>query len=169
MPLIGEFHTFYWETSDTSVTPIVATPAGGYPTWQSVTIGSGLGGLEPYYESAKDAIAWFWTLFKRSRTLDKGGRAAVLRALDAVQHPAYPLAYAAVKKTATTLAFNRPESWTELSRGLKRDMGSAENTYRHLEACRLLKSNLLNSSLTNPQTNLIVELAYQAYAGTKGK
>lgn len=171
MPVVGEFHTFYWENSDTNVTPILTPPPlGGYPTWQSVvTVGSGFGGLEPFYTQAVDAVKWFWTLFRRSRRMDRRGRAAVLRTIDAVQHPAYPLAYAAVKQTATTLGFNRPDRWTELSRGLKRDPGTTENMYRHLEACRLLKANLLTSSLTNPETNLIVELAYQAYAATKGR
>jgi hypothetical protein len=90
-------------------------------------------------------------------------RAVVLTALDALEHPAFPLAQSAVKKTATTLGFNRPEAWKELSRELKGSAGHAENAFRHLEACRLVRANLMDSTVTNPEMHLIVELAYHAF------
>lgn len=137
--------------------------------WQAsgFAVGSGLGGAVLLWERFADAWGWFWTLFRRTLRYDTEQRRVVLKTLTALEHPAYGVAQHAVRKTATTLSFNRPESWIGLSRAMKSSPGNAENTYRHLEACRLTRANLLNSTVTNPQCNLIVELAYHGFA--KGK
>lgn len=166
MPLQGWAHKFYWENSDTVVTPIAVAPlVRQYPAWQaSVTIGTMFGGLVPFFERLWDSLCWWSRTHPRIMRLGREDRAVLLTALNALEHPAYPLAQAAVRKTATTLGFNRPEAWTQLSRELKASAGQSENAYRHLEACRLTRANLLNSTLTNPECNLLVELAYHGYA-----
>lgn len=88
----------------------------------------------------------------------------VLQQADSLlHHPAYPFAQDAVRKTATTLGFNRPEAWQGLSRHMKSSPGRAENVFRHLEACRLTRETC-GSTLTNPECNLLVELAYHDFA-----
>jgi hypothetical protein len=88
----------------------------------------------------------------------------VLERVEALrQHPAYPCALEAVQKTATTLGFNRPEAWQGLSRHMKSSAGRAENVFRHLEACRLTRE-ASPSTLTNPDCNLLVELAYHEWS-----
>jgi len=80
-----------------------------------------------------------------------------------LNHPAYPIAQQAVRKTATTLGFNRPEAWQGLSRQMKSSPGYAENIYRHMQACQWTKAEA-PSTLTNPDCNLLVELAYHEFA-----
>lgn len=169
MPLQGEFHTFFWENSDTSVAPVRVT-RGGYPVWQAsvITLGFGFGGLLPWWERLIDRLGWFWLVFRRTVRLDRERRLTVIKVIEALEHATYPTAQRSVRKTATTLGFNRPESWKELSRSLKSEPGQAENAFRHLEACRLVKVNQVTSTLTNPQLHLMVELAYQGF-GILGK
>lgn len=159
-------HQNYFNNSSTSVAPVAAPSRGGYPLWQASTfaVGSGLGGGIVLWERLCDWLRWFWTLFRRSLRYDPERRRAVIKTLNALEHPAFPLAQQSVRRTATTLGFNRPEAWKELSRSLKSDPGTAENAFRHLEACRLTRVNLINSTVTNPQCHLIVELAYQGWA-----
>lgn len=170
MPLVGEFHTKYWENSDTATTPVVVNRfVGFYPAWQGgVVLGSLFGGTVPFFERCWDRLSWWWKAQPRVMRLDPEARLVLLKTLDAIEHPAYPIARSAVRKTATTLGFNRPEAWKELSRELKGSAGHAENAFRHLEACRLVRANLLNSTVTNPECHLIVELAYQGF-GARGK
>jgi hypothetical protein len=85
------------------------------------------------------------------------------RATALLQHPAYPAALEAVQQTATTLGFNRPEAWQGLSRVMKASPGRAENIFRHMRACELTRE-LSPSTLTNPDCNLLVELAYHDWA-----
>lgn len=172
MPVVGEFHTKYWAGSDT--TAPAGRPVGqpGYPMWQSggnsIVLGSLFGGLAPWWERFWDRVCWWWRVQPRVMALRPDERAVLVRVLDGLDHPAYPVAGLAVRKTATTLGFNRAEAWIDLGRALKRSPGEAENTYRHLEACRLMRANLLSSTVTNPQGHLIVELAYQGFAA-KGR
>lgn len=165
MPLIATFHTAYWEHSDT-VTVAVGRMIGHYPAWQTaaVTLGTLFGGVLPFWERFWDRVAWWWKAQPRCARLDREQRQVLLKTLDALEHPAYPLARLSVRKTATTLGFNRPEAWKELSRELKGSACHAENAFRHLEACRLVRANLVSSTLTNPECNLLVELAYQGFA-----
>jgi hypothetical protein len=129
-----------------------------------VVVGFGFGGAVDLVSRWWAAAQWLWQLFRRSLGFRAPQRSVVLRVLDALEHPAYPIAERAVKQTATTLGFNRPEAWRELSRELKGSPGRAENAFRHLEAMRLVRANLLSSTVTNPECNLIVELAYHGFA-----
>jgi hypothetical protein len=88
---------------------------------------------------------------------------ALERAQSLMNHPAYPFAQEAVRKTATTLGFNRPEAWQGLSRHMKASPGRAENVFRHMNACQIVR-NTAPSTLTNPDCNLLVELAYHDFA-----
>lgn len=159
-------HRNYFNNSSTAVAPTLAPSKGGYPLWQAsnFSVGIGIGGILPLWEALCDWCSWFWTLFRRSLKYDRERRRAVIKTLNALEHPAFPLAQQSVRRTAVTLGFNRPEAWKELSRSLKSSPGHAENAFRHLEACRLTRANLISSTLTNPQANLIVELAYQCWA-----
>lgn len=165
MPLQSWAHRFYWENSDTG-TVMVSRMIGHYPAWQTaaVTLGTLFGGVLPFWERFWDRVRWFLKAQPRCARLDREQRQVLLKTLDALEHPAYPLARLSVKKTATTLGFNRPEAWKELSRELKGSACHAENAFRHLEACRLVRANLINSTVTNPECHLIVELAYQGFA-----
>jgi hypothetical protein len=148
------------------VNPPAASPfRGGYPPFQvsAVSLGIGLGGAVIFYERVSDWLRWAWLMVRRSYRFNAEQRAIVLKTLDAIEHPAFPIAGKAVRKTATTLGFNRPEAWKELSRELKGSAGHAENAFRHLEACRLVRANLIDSTVTNPEMHLIVELAYQGF------
>jgi hypothetical protein len=90
-------------------------------------------------------------------------RAVIWRCVDLVESPAFPVAVQAVKRTATTLAFNRPESWSLLKAELKSSPGNAENTFRHLNTVNVLRLNYTSSTLSNPTAHLLVELAYHGY------
>jgi hypothetical protein len=160
------FHRNYWNNTSTAGAPVVTSYfRPGYPAWQGgVIMGSALGGLQAKWESLRDWCSWGWTIFQRTRALDPQRRAVALCAVKALEHDAYPLAQSAVAKTATTMGFGRPEAWIQLSRELKGSAGNAENAFRHLEACRLTRANLLLSTVTNPDMNLIVELAYHGFA-----
>lgn len=99
----------------------------------------------------------------RILALDPERRAVLDRSLDALESPAYAVAQQAVRTTATTLGFNRPEAWKDYNREIKSDPGRMENVYRHLRACHLLR-DAAGSTLTNPDQNLLVELAYHGFA-----
>ena len=95
--------------------------------------------------------------------VDKPLTGALASAQGLMAHPAYPAAVEAVKKTATTIGFNRPEAWQGLSKQMKSSPGRAENTFRHLYACQLTRETA-GSTLSNPDCNLLVELAYHEFA-----
>lgn len=172
MPTLGWGHSAYWSDLSTVVTP--PPPAvqskGGYPGWQSgVILPSGLGMLSAWLSTWWDRLKWWRKLAPAIHSLPDHEKGLLLEVLRLLRHTEYPLALKSVKKTATTLGFNRPEAWIELGRLMKQSNGLAENTYRHMEACRLLQANLISSTLSRPETNLLIELAYHRYAGTKGK
>lgn len=173
MPVIGEFYTSYWAITDTAAPPSAGPGIPGYPLWQAgpvhLSLGMGLGQVGLWVATLWDRWRWWWRTSGRVLRLHGEDRLVLLRTLDALEHPAYPLARVCVRKTATTLGFNRAEAWKELGQALKRSPGNAENTFRHLESCRLLRFNLLpevHSTLTNPACHLIVELAYQGFAAS---
>lgn len=159
-------HTFYWEHTDTVVAP-VAVSHGGYPVWQAGVIAPSLFGIfAAWFETRWAQLQWWWRLYQRIKGLRTEQRAVVLRAMDFVEHPSYPLAQQAVRTTAQTLGFNQPQAWVKLSHTLKDHRGWAENSWRHLNACHLLNeaSRAQGSTLTNPDLNGLVELAYQGFA-----
>ena len=168
MPLVGEFHAQYWALSDTLITG--ARPRGGYLVWQAapttVVIGVGFGGLTPWVERAWAWVTWWIGATWRVRRLDVEQRAVLTRVIGNLTRPQYRIAQCAVRGTATTLGFNRPEAWLLLGRALKASPGAAENTYRHLESCEQVSqmAREMGSTLTNPDLHLLVELAYHGFA-----
>lgn len=175
MPLPGLAHTFYWENSGGQAPPAPVGTTGGYHQWQrGVIVGSLFGGLTPWMERLEARIAAWWdrtrwvgkTIYRVAR-LRGEQRAALLRTLTALEDPAFPLALGAVRKTATTLGFNRPGAWKQLGDALKKSPGNAENTFRHLNAVHLLQENVLDRTLTNPEAHVLIELAYQGFSATE--
>jgi hypothetical protein len=177
LPTIGSFHTFYWENTGGEAPPGGTTNTWGYPHWQrgGVVLGSMFGGLTPWMERLEARIARWWdqsrwigkTIYRVAK-LHGEHRDVFLRVLDALNDRDYLLAQQAVRKTATTLGFNRPGAWKDLGDALKKSPGNAENTFRHLNAVHLLKANAIDRELTNPESHLLIELAYQAFAA-RGK
>jgi hypothetical protein len=165
-------HQNYFNNSSTAVAPVVLGK-GGYPAWQHgphrhFYIGSMLGALQTWWDkldwrSIVWALPWIGMVLVAVWQFRGPQRRAVMRVLKGVTHPAFPVAYEAVQQTAKTLGFNRPEAWAPLSKALKADPGQGENTFRHLQACHLTKARLENSTVTNPELHMIVELAYQAW------
>lgn len=159
---------FYFNNSSTVVAPTLEASPGGYPRWQAsvIAVGSFPGQLHTLWERCG---AWVQALVRRFRRqrpeVSSDPVEAKVQAL--LNHPAYPFAQAAVRQTATTLGFNRPEAWTGLSREMKADPGRAENVFRHLRACSVVRATA-PSTLTNPDCNLLVELAYHEFAA-KGR
>lgn len=158
-------HQNYFNNSSTVVPQALAPSKGGYPLWQAsgIAVGSLFGALQPYWERL---VAWLLSKWVR-QVVVTAPTGVIAHAENLLNHPAYPFAQAAVRRTATTLGFNRPEAWQGLSRQMKSSPGHAENIYRHMQACQWTRDTA-GSTLTNPECNLLVELAYQDFA-LKGK
>lgn len=162
MPVQGWGHSQYWTHSDTLVTP-VRKSIGGYPAWQaSVTAGTLFGGLQAWWEW----LVTFVRFYRRLSRLDDERRQTVLKVMDAVEAPVYALAQQAVRETAVTLGFNRPQAWVALSHTLKDHHPWAENAWRHINAMHLMTeaAQAHGSTVTNPERNLLTELAYHGFA-----
>lgn len=173
MPTIGSFHSFYW--TDTTPSTVVVTPSagirGGYPAWQASVIAPSLFGvIGAWIEHQTQRLRWALRLVRRVERMTDEQQAVLERVIVSLESPAWPVARVAVRTTATTLGFNRPEAWITLSREMKASPGRAENTYRHLQTCTHLRAMLREqgSTVTNPQMHLVAELAYQGFAA-KGR
>jgi hypothetical protein len=175
LPTIATFHVHYWENTGGVTPPAPVATAGGYHQWQrGVILGSMFGGLTPWMERLEARIARWWdrtrwigkTVYRVSR-LHGEHRDVFLRVLTALEDPDYLLAQRAVRKTATTLGFNRPGSWKQLGDALKKSPGNAENTFRHLNALHLLQENAIDRTLQNPESHLLIELAYQGFSAAE--
>lgn len=167
MPVQSWAHSAYWADTSTAITPVVPTSGQpGYPLWQGgvVVLPSLFGGVAAWAGIWRDRLRILWRLTSTMMGFSPEQQAIVWRCLEAVGSPQFPIARQAVKKTATTLGLNRPEAWNYLKAELKRDAGNAENTFRHLHTVNLLRSNLVGSTLSNPQAHLLVELAYQGFS-----
>lgn len=163
MPTVGTFHTFYWEFSDTNVAP-VAISRGGYPGWQaSVIAPSLLGILGAWIDTWMVRLKWWIRFAPRVHRLTTERRDVLVHVLTALESPAYGAARKAVRETAVTLGFNRPEAWVPYSRALKASPGRAENLFRHVRACELTR-DYTSSTLANPTVHLVTELAYHGFA-----
>ena len=193
-PTFLSFHTQYWEFSDTSVTPIIPSQ-GGYPVWQSsphsVTIGASLFGIPPdvpdllarWWAAIAGGIAFLvlmvWTVKRFPRrererlleavkdltALDAERLAVVERTINILRTPIYEVASQGVRQTATTLGFNKPQAWIQLSHKIKDHHGWAENSWRHLHACELTDraAREQGSTLTNRDRHFAVALAYEGF------
>lgn len=169
MPTIGSFHDQYWK--DQTPSTFVPTPPGpsrgGYPGWQAGVIAPSLFGvIGAWIDGQMQRLRWALRLVRRVEALDREQRLVLDRVIVALESPAYPVARLAVRETATTLGFNRPEAWKPYSNELKASPGRAENTFRHLRACSVMRDRLREqgSTVTNPQMHLVVELGYQGFA-----
>jgi hypothetical protein len=163
MPTVGVFHRhFVWDFSDTNAAPIHIS-GGGYPGWQAGVITPSLFGIIGAWIDARWALVkWHLGIARRLHRLSSESRGVVLRVLTAVEHPAYPSAQAAVRKTATTLGFNQAGYMNTMGHYLKDSRGRLENTYRHLHACKTLQETA-GSTLTNHEQNFLTELAYVGF------
>ena len=166
MPVQSWAHSHYWAGAPSTVVPPPNNPIdmdAGYPAWQgSVILGSAFGPLGEWIAHHWRRLVWLYRFAQRVDRLPGPDRALVERVIRVTETSAWPVAHAAVKTTATTLGFNRPEAWLPLHRALKENRKENENRFRHLEACRLLRATA-GSTFTNPECHLIVELAYQRY------
>lgn len=151
-------HRYFWRAR-TNI-PIPPTPTlGGYPLWQaSVIAGSLVGGLQLIWERL--TYAWFWMRQAWHWTPDEAH--AMSAALTAVHQPEWPIARDAVYLTARAEKFNESQEWAKLGHELKTHHGWAENTWRHLHALYAVEQ--AGGALSNPDRNLLVELAYHEYA-----
>jgi hypothetical protein len=167
-PIVGSFHTFYWENSDTTVA-VVAKGRGGYPTWQSapasLVLGTLFGGLEPVYEATVLRVTWAWRLWRAIVRMGKEDRRTVQKVVASILDPRYVHATRAVKMTAVKPGMDGPLAWRSLAHDLKTHSRWAENSWRHLDACASADAMLRaeGSTITNPDRALFVELAYQSY------
>ena len=167
MPVQSWGHSQYWTATDTAVTPVVPTSGQpGYPLWQGgvVVMPSAFGAVAAWAGIWSQRVRIMWRFAAHMIGMTREQQAVVWRCVEAVDAPSYHVARGSVKRTATTLGFNRPEAWGDLKAELKRDAGNCENTFRHLHTVNVLRQNLVGSTLTNPQAHLLVELAYQGYS-----
>lgn len=168
MPVVGSFHTHYWEVSSTQAA--AAPSVGGYPTWQrapmSLVLGSMFGGVLPFLERIGTTLVWAWRLGRIICRWSPPKRRALEQAVRLLDSPLYPHALRAVRMTAVLPGFNDPQAWGKVAAKLKASRGLAENTWRHLEASeqfdRMIRAE--GSTATNCERACFVELAYQSFA-----
>ncbi len=169
-------HSFYWsdQTVSTVVGPVVVS-RGGYPAWQAgVIMGSAFGVIGSWWDDLWSLWRSWFRLGRRVDALSPARRHLLLQTLDSLESSLYGQARKAVRATAVTIGFNKPEAWLDYSRSLKQTPRQAENVYRHVRACDLLQRHAYKGStgdfvcstvrLPNPTVNFLVELAYQEYA-----
>ena len=127
-------------------------------------------------ELRDDVDQWIgWVLYterdRRNRTAEWDVRLAscttpqltvLTKAVETVSSPDFHVALEAVRQTATTLGFNHPAAWKPYSHMLKESPGRAENVFRHERACTLTRA-AVTRTLTNPEVNFLVELAYHGW------
>lgn len=165
------FHSHFFTATST----VVILPRGvqGYPTWQqaplSLVVGFGLGGAEPLIERFRrgwDRLCWAVRVAWALAGLDPERRRVAQTVLGLLTSPLYPCARTAVRMTATTLQLNEPAAWRAISHDLHKKHMWAENTWRHLHACELADQliRIEQSTVTNQDRTLLVELAYRGFA-----
>lgn len=179
MPTLLGFHAQYWENNRHrgTVTPAASTRRGAYPLWQSSVIH--MVAFGPMLSAFWAKLQWIWQAFKLLWYVDRADQGQVLdwierwpryspqerhvflRLVQLMGDPAWIDARQAVRATATTLGFNEPAFWKGLSRALKDNPGSAQNTFRHLYAVQILRTS--GRVLSNPDLHLLTEAAYHAF------
>ena len=164
MPVISWGHSKYWRARPN---PVVEPPPsfGGYPLWQSsIIIGSLFGVLQAWWDRVKYAYRWYRAAWSWSADQRRAFQ-EVARILDS---PAWPAAQAAVFATSRAERFNEYQEWAKLGNALRNHHGWAENTWRHLHAVYEIEQHC--SPMSNPDRNLLVELAYHEFAASgRGK
>src|SRR6185295_2310066 len=154
MPVIGSFHTYYWEVSSTVVTTVTQT--GGYPTWQaaplSQVLGVGFGGMTPFVERCGTNLRWLCRMLRIVLRWDPARRQALTKAIQALDDPRYPHALRGVKMTAIAPDFSGPAAWKVFGRAIHDRANWAENQWRHLKACdhadQMMRAE--GSTISNP-------------------
>jgi hypothetical protein len=141
--------------------------------WQSSVIAvSVVGGVPDLWEwVARNGPYWrqelrWWgqwirwiTRLRRIRRWTPDQACILMRVMMALESPDFAAAQRAVRDTATTLGFNRPEAWIPYSRARKASPRQAENVFRHLRV-----TTSLPDTLSNPERHLLAELAYHGFA-----
>jgi hypothetical protein len=121
-------------------------------------IGSGFGGVQPWWERTRDWLRLAW----RCRRLSRPALAAVEDVVAAVQLPIYAVACGAVRETARHPQMRDLHYWREVGRVAKA-WNWGENVYRRLDANeradRVLRAQ--GSTATHMDRELAVELAYR--------
>ncbi len=87
---------------------------------------------------------------------------ALERVVLTVRSPYWDEAAERVEACAHTPKFHQPEQWVEYGRAIKKDMGQAQNVFRHVRVVHELRA--AHPELPNPDAHLLAELAYQAQA-----
>lgn len=132
----------------------------GFVPWQTTVIISTsyslLGPLQVVYEAIREAVRWYRVV----RSLSTTQRAVLARVVGLLVSPEYVTARESVTATAQILGFNKPTAWQSLVTALKADPSWTENHWRHVQAMQ----GLADTPLTNPEKNLLTELAYHAHA-----
>lgn len=173
MPVQSWGHSQYWGDSGSTFIPPPPGPSrGGYPGWQAAVVApSAFGAIGAWWDDWTDWIAGWVRFMRRVHRLPDARRLVLLDVLQALESPIYDHARTAVRQTATTLGFNRPEVWVDYSRAIKGTPRRAENIYRHVRAVDLLQEawcatqpGSTATRLTNPQKDLYTQLAYAEYA-----
>lgn len=164
MPL-KTFQENYWIKGNANAAASVVSKSG-YPSWQVTVLGSLFGALHAYVVVCWRRLVWWVRIWQQIRHLPVTSQRLVGHTLKTLEHPGFTLAQQAVRQTATTMRFNRPEMWVPYSRMLKSHPNRAENIFRHVKAGELLTEALAvqGGTLTNPERHFLTELAYQEFA-----
>ena len=170
MPVIGEFHGFFWK-SKAGAPPVVAQRSPWmYPQWQSVvnTMSMAIWWVPIEWTPLKRWLVRCWsliaTLWRVQPWTQTGEQLAVMnRVIGLVGDPAFLSARAQVRACAQLASFQQPAEWLEFGRALKGDKGQAQNVFRHLWAVRELQKV---APVPNHDAHLLIELAYHGFQVT---
>ena len=182
MPVQGWGHSHYWAGTTEVILP--STEAGAaYPMWQASVITPSLfGGLQAGWEAGSEQVkSWaYWlarlwrlppdtrlhlgALADRLEALGPEKRIAIEQAIEAIEQDGYEAAVKAVGDVAVTPGMRERHVWVNISRKIHEWPGWSENMYRHLDAADRAKRSIreAGSTISNPDLNLMVELAYHA-------
>lgn len=172
MPTVGSFHRKFWRSRNNPLLPPGAPNPWQYPLWQAVSrsaamslviFGPPLDVLRPLLAQAWLRLrrAW-WAWYVGLEQLTPDDTLVIPRVLALVQSRYWDEACDRVRACATSPKFHQPEAWVEYSRAIKKDIGQAQNVFRHVRVVHELKA--AHPELTNPEAHLVTELAYLAVA-----
>ena len=166
MPVQSWGHGQYWVDLSTFVPPPPppVVSRGGYPGWQAGVVTPSLfGAIGAWWDGWTEWLVQWWRFDRRVAALPKPRRDVLLHTLDLLESPAYTTARLAVRKTATTPAFNRHESWKPDWQRLKTHKPTQERFFRYVHACHVTVDRL-PSTIRPDDLSLAVVLARQEYA-----
>ena len=156
-------HGFYWFADDGAGPPVAPPGRGGYPAFQASVICSSLFGvLGAWFEHLVTLARWWILTIRQIHALPMAQRRVVTTVIETLQRPEYQAARTAVRETAFTPHFTRPEMWVPYGRILKAQPRRAENIYRHVKATERMQE-LVGTPIASVDGDLLVRLAYQEY------